>query len=134
MDRNSQNWGLKQNHEIAGITNCEITKCGDPLYMLISDVFFKISDYNKCYVIVNTISADISWMQWYRQINSWYVDFNFVSVQLCYYLKSKLMAYLEVLLYILVLVNVVCPKVSNISYSNWCFLGHTWCYFNLRNH
>ena len=25
-------FGLKQNHEIAGITNCEITKCGDPLY------------------------------------------------------------------------------------------------------
>ena len=24
--------GLKQNHEIAGITNCEITKCGNPLY------------------------------------------------------------------------------------------------------
>ena len=23
---------LKQNHEIAGITNCEITKCGDSLY------------------------------------------------------------------------------------------------------
>ena len=33
MERNSRNWGLKQNHEIAGITNCEITKCGDPLYM-----------------------------------------------------------------------------------------------------
>ena len=26
--------GLKQNHEIAGIMNCEITKCGDPLYLL----------------------------------------------------------------------------------------------------
>ena len=23
-------FGLKQNHEIVGITNCEITKCGDP--------------------------------------------------------------------------------------------------------
>ena len=23
---------MKKNHEIAGITNCEITKCGDPLY------------------------------------------------------------------------------------------------------
>ena len=32
MERNSRNWGLKQNHKIAGITNCEITKCGDPLY------------------------------------------------------------------------------------------------------
>ena len=25
-------FSLKGNHEIAGITNCEITKCGDPLY------------------------------------------------------------------------------------------------------
>ena len=25
-------FGLKQNHEMAGITNCEITKCGDLLY------------------------------------------------------------------------------------------------------
>ena len=25
----------KQNHEIAGITNFEITKCGDPLYVLV---------------------------------------------------------------------------------------------------
>ena len=27
-------FGQKQNHEIAGITNCEITKCEDPLYIL----------------------------------------------------------------------------------------------------
>ena len=26
-------FGLKQNHEIAGITDCEITKCKDPLYL-----------------------------------------------------------------------------------------------------
>ena len=26
------NWGLKQMHEITGITNCEIKKFGDPLY------------------------------------------------------------------------------------------------------
>ena len=32
MARNSWNWGLKQNHEIAGTANCDITKCGDPLY------------------------------------------------------------------------------------------------------
>ena len=24
-------FGLKKNHKIAGITNCKITKCGDPL-------------------------------------------------------------------------------------------------------
>jgi hypothetical protein len=29
------NWGLKVNHEIEGITNCEITKCGNPLYCLL---------------------------------------------------------------------------------------------------
>ena len=28
--------GLKQNHKIAGITNCEITKCGDPLYSFLN--------------------------------------------------------------------------------------------------
>ena len=26
-------FSLKENHEIAGIMNCEITKCGDPLYL-----------------------------------------------------------------------------------------------------
>ena len=32
IERNSRNLTLKMNHEIAGITNSEITKCGDPLY------------------------------------------------------------------------------------------------------
>ena len=32
MAGNSQNQCLKLNHEIAGITNSEITNCGDPLY------------------------------------------------------------------------------------------------------
>ena len=32
MERNSQNWGPKQNHEIEGITNFEIMKYGNPLY------------------------------------------------------------------------------------------------------
>ena len=30
MEKNSQNWGLKQNHEIVGITNCEIWNVGIP--------------------------------------------------------------------------------------------------------
>ena len=34
MAGNPRNSWLKQNHEIAGITNCEITKCGDPLYYI----------------------------------------------------------------------------------------------------
>ena len=103
------------------------------LYMLIFVSFFTFK-CNNCYTIVNTISADISWMQEYRQMNFWYAFLSFVSFQLCYYLRAKIMAYLGVLLYILVLVNVVCPKVSNNSYSNWCFLVRKWCYFILRNY
>ena len=82
----------------------------------------------------HTISADILWMQRYRQIDFWCADLSFVQFHLCYYLKAKMLAYLEVLLSILVLVNVVCPKVSNNSYSNWCFLVRKWCYFILRNY
>ena len=33
MAGNSHYWGLKLNHQIEGITNCEIMKCGDPLYL-----------------------------------------------------------------------------------------------------
>ena len=29
-------FSLKENHKIAGITNCEITKCGDPLYTFVT--------------------------------------------------------------------------------------------------
>ena len=97
-------------------------------------LLFFISKWNKCYIIVHTIGADILWIQWYRQIDLWYANLSSVSFQLCYYLKTKIMAYLEVFLYILVLVNVVCPKVSNNSYSDWCFLGHTWWFFILRNY
>ena len=99
------------------------------IFLLISTFF-----YLKCFIIVHTISADILRMQWYRQIDFWCADLSLVQFHLCYYLKAKMLAYLEVLLSILVLVNVVCPKVSNNSYSNWSFLGHTRCYFILRNH
>ena len=39
-DSKSRNWSLKQNHEIEGITNSELTKCGDLLYSTL--LFFYI--------------------------------------------------------------------------------------------
>ena len=47
MERNSQNWGLKQNHKIVGITNCEITKCGDPQYLIQGDSYQEQLGWNQ---------------------------------------------------------------------------------------
>ena len=47
-------FSLKENHEIAGITNCEITKCGDPLVILHANgcifvyLYTRIPAKNKC--------------------------------------------------------------------------------------
>ena len=40
---NYQNYFFENNHEIAGPTNCETMKCGDPLYC-ISSIFDKCPD------------------------------------------------------------------------------------------
>ena len=40
--------GLKMNHEMAGITNCEITKCRDPMYYDLSQTFLKSNTRPVC--------------------------------------------------------------------------------------
>ena len=55
------NWGLKLNYEIEGIRNCEIMKCGDPLFMN-----FRAIWQNFCLILEADIDA-AKWMnvEWF---------------------------------------------------------------------
>ena len=82
IESNSQNWGLKQNHEIAGITNCEIRKCEDPLYLnsqdlrLISALKSKIWKGSKvCHLATQShVCMIFNWLNLIIRIALWHLS------------------------------------------------------------